>query len=68
LQFINTATRQDGRAIGHGLKSYTSNIQSVITTSPDGRHVVLVDTPGFDDTFKSDIDILEIIATWLVKG
>ena len=31
----------------------------------DGRPVVLVDTPGFDDTYKSEI--LTMIADWLVK-
>jgi len=35
---------------------------------PDGRDVVFVDTPGFDDTFKSDIEILTQIAEWLVKA
>jgi len=30
----------------------------------DGISLVLVDTPGFDDTNKSDLDILKIIAKW----
>jgi len=34
---------------------------------PSGNNLVLVDTPGFDDTHKSDIQILEIIAKWLGK-
>lgn len=25
----------------------------------------LVDTPGFDDTVKPDVEVLEIIAAWL---
>jgi acyl-CoA-binding protein len=34
---------------------------------PGDRHpVVFVDTPGFDDTFKSDVEILSMIAEWLV--
>jgi hypothetical protein len=33
----------------------------------DGRPVVFVDTPGFDDTYKSDMEILTMIANWLVR-
>lgn len=29
--------------------------------------VVLVDTPGFDDTNKPDLEILEMISAWLDK-
>ena len=32
----------------------------------DGRTVTLIDTPGFDDTLKSDTEILNIIAAFLV--
>ena len=31
----------------------------------DGRRVVLVDTPGFDDTTLSDKDVLTTIAAFL---
>jgi hypothetical protein len=27
--------------------------------------LVFVDTPGFDDTHKQDVDILKMIADWL---
>jgi len=43
------------------------NIQTVPLTSSDGGSVVFVDTPGFGDTYKSDIEILAAIAAWLVK-
>jgi hypothetical protein len=29
--------------------------------------VVLIDTPGFDDTYKSDAEVLEMIATFLAE-
>ena len=29
--------------------------------------IVFVDTPGFDDTNKSDMEILEMLANWLRK-
>lgn len=31
----------------------------------DGETVRLIDTPGFDDTYRSDTDILELLANWL---
>jgi hypothetical protein len=31
----------------------------------DGRMVALIDTPGFDDTTKSDADVLRMIALFL---
>ncbi|KIM82902.1 hypothetical protein PILCRDRAFT_820197 [Piloderma croceum F 1598] len=66
--FIECATCQDGRTIGHGLRSFTSDIRAVRVNHPiDGRPVVFVDTPGFDDTYKSDLEVLTMIAEWLVK-
>lgn len=29
--------------------------------------IVFVDTPGFDDTNKTDVEILEMLADWLTK-
>ncbi|KAL4072368.1 hypothetical protein V8B97DRAFT_2023535 [Scleroderma yunnanense] len=52
--------------VGHDLASCTMQIQSVRYPHPDGaRNFVLVDTPGFDNTFISDFQILRIIAEWL---
>jgi predicted GTPase len=30
-----------------------------------GRRILFVDTPGFDDTERSDMEVLEIIGDWL---
>lgn len=38
-----------------------------IKTLKDYR-VVLLDTPGFDDTFKDDTTILQEIAGWLAQS
>ena len=31
----------------------------------DGRTVILIDTPGFDNNMKSDMEILNIMAAFL---
>lgn len=54
--------------MGHALKSFTSQVHAVrFLDQETGHHVVLVDTPGFDDTFKSDLDILSMISKWLTS-
>jgi len=42
----------------------TQDIQTAITDI-NGREVRLIDTPGFDDTHRSDTDILSTIANWV---
>ncbi|KAF7973138.1 hypothetical protein HWV62_16188 [Athelia sp. TMB] len=66
--FIDYATKQNGSSIGHTLSSETSKIRTVRCMHPeDNRPVVFVDTPGFDDTYRSDIEILSQIASWFVE-
>jgi predicted GTPase len=66
-QFIDVATKQDGHTVGHNLESKTSDIRAVRVAHPiTGSPVVLVDTPGFDDSSKSDEEILTMIVDWLV--
>lgn len=48
-----------------GLESSTENIQKSNTFPLDEYDVTLVDTPGFDDTNISDVDILALIAKYL---
>ena len=50
--------------VGEGLESCTSSVQNC-SCSLDGRQIELVDTPGFNDTNVSDIDILQRIADYL---
>jgi hypothetical protein len=40
-------------------------VQVSVPFEVDGQLVELIDTPGFDDTTKSDADILNMIATYL---
>ncbi|KAG0013604.1 hypothetical protein BGZ80_010968 [Entomortierella chlamydospora] len=52
--------------VGHDLSSCTQDIRAV-ECAISGNAITLVDTPGFDDTSRSDTEILENIATWLAK-
>ncbi|TEB19747.1 hypothetical protein FA13DRAFT_1593346, partial [Coprinellus micaceus] len=62
--FINTVSGSQMRISG-GLRSCTNVVQVAPPFWLDGRKVTLVDTPGFDDTTRSDTDILKMIAHFL---
>ena len=47
------------------LESSTAAVELADEFVLDGTTVTLVDTPGFDDTSKSDADILKIISAFL---
>ena len=64
LQFINLASHSNLR-VGMDLESCTEKVQLAEEFTIDGRRVMLIDTPGFDDTTKSDTDILKMIADFL---
>ncbi|KAL6302086.1 P-loop containing nucleoside triphosphate hydrolase protein [Sparassis latifolia] len=66
--FINKATNSDLATVGDSLRACTSRVNAIRYPHPfDGRPIVFVDTPGFDDTNKSDLDILKMVADWLTK-
>ncbi|KAF8159713.1 P-loop containing nucleoside triphosphate hydrolase protein [Crassisporium funariophilum] len=70
--FINiVAGLASGITTGAGdtLESCTSTINIVKLSFPEYSecNIVFVDTPGFDDTNKSDVEILRMIADWLKK-
>lgn len=46
------------------MKSCTAEVE-VADFTLDGRRVILIDTPGFDDTNVSDAEILKKIAAFL---
>lgn len=62
-QFVNLASGSD-LPVGHGLQSCTEELQHA-QFDYNGRQVVLVDTPGFDDTKRSDTEVLKLIAAFL---
>jgi len=60
--------------ICHSTTSCTANLESVVIDPGDrfpslkNYRIVIVDTPGFDDTFVGDVGILRRIATWLTAS
>jgi len=50
--------------VDYGFHSCTDRVQAVRFTF-QAKQVVLVDTPGFDHTALSDLDVLEVIADFL---
>ncbi|KAL4078826.1 P-loop containing nucleoside triphosphate hydrolase protein [Scleroderma yunnanense] len=64
--FVNKAIGNEGDDVEHSLISCTSKIKATRCTI-EGSRVVLVDTPGFNHTNISDLEILKLIADWLVK-
>ncbi len=53
--------------VGHDLESCTNSIDILKFQCIERsmQVIIFVDTPGFDDTHKSDVEILEMIAGWL---
>lgn len=51
--------------MGEGLTSCTSEVQVSLPFMLGGKMVTLVDTPGFDDTVRTETDILKSIVTFL---
>jgi len=66
-QFINLVSPSN-LDVGDGLRSCTSVVQPGKPFDLDGRRVFFIDTPGFDDTARSDIDVLNMIATFLATS
>lgn len=51
--------------IGSGLTSCTDAVQTSEPFWLENRLVRLIDTPGFDDTAKTDTEVLTMIAAFL---
>ncbi|EMD33878.1 hypothetical protein CERSUDRAFT_76065 [Gelatoporia subvermispora B] len=60
---INTVTGSQFR-VGTGLESCTGQVE-LATLDLDGQLVALVDTPGFDDSSRSQADIFKEISAFL---
>ena len=71
--FVNYAVRRGARGVNHSLQSDSTKLRFFRTEERSGPNVppqslVFVDTPGFDDANKSDIEILTMVAEFLVKA
>ena len=55
--------------VNDSVESCTQEVQAFVCLHPDGseRKIVFIDTPGFDDSGRTDYEILKIITEWLVK-
>ena len=70
LQLVNLLTGQPSVAVGNSLDSETGEVVPIhFTDSASARNVVVVDTPGFDDSRQgvTDTDILTKIAKFLLS-
>ncbi|KAH8799269.1 P-loop containing nucleoside triphosphate hydrolase protein [Flagelloscypha sp. PMI_526] len=65
--FINLVSGSNLR-IGTGLHSCTAEVQVGNSFELDGRSVTLIDTPGFDDTKMSELEILKLISDYLAQS
>ena len=63
--FASIASGKDLK-VGDGNDPCTQDPQAVFFKL-DGRTVALIDTPGFDDTTRSDVEILAGLGRWLVN-
>ncbi|KAJ2915294.1 hypothetical protein MD484_g5093, partial [Candolleomyces efflorescens] len=71
--FINVLRGNDEMEINHNLASCTKEISVATLTLPPthpmcpNRRLVLVDTPGFNDTHEGEYEILRRISVWLAS-
>ncbi|KAJ7587356.1 hypothetical protein C8J56DRAFT_78375 [Mycena floridula] len=74
--FINTLMGNDVMKVGHDLQSCTAQLHYTILHSSDypqlcvqGHHrIIILDTPGFNDKFETDYEILRRISVWLTHS
>ena len=67
VQFVNMASGSSLR-IGMALESRIEQVQLGDGFTLDGRKVILIDIPGFDDANGSDTDPLKSIAAFLATA
>ncbi|KAF8959528.1 P-loop containing nucleoside triphosphate hydrolase protein [Flammula alnicola] len=64
--FINTLLGRSAVAVGHSMHSCTAKIEPIVENlTGTARRLVIVDTPGFDDTYVDDSEISKRISSWM---
>ncbi|KAK4450381.1 GTP-binding protein A [Podospora aff. communis PSN243] len=64
--FVSVASGRTDLNIGYGVDPCTQ-IPQAIPMELDGYRIKLIDTPGFDDDARTDVEIMEDVGRWLVK-
>ncbi|KAG6847834.1 hypothetical protein H0H93_005620 [Arthromyces matolae] len=69
-QFVNYVVDGNNMEVGRNPESCTKYLQHVVFPHPGDptRRIIVVDTPGFNDTYTSDYEILRRIAVWLARS
>ncbi|KAK1758966.1 hypothetical protein QBC47DRAFT_314913 [Echria macrotheca] len=62
--FIRGITGSEDCKVGHTLLSETTCVKTYTLKTPSGD-IELADTPGFDDTRRTDYEVLEELVSWL---
>ena len=68
-KIIDTLTGEEGRRARESLESVTRDVEAcrILNHETYGSRIVLIDTPGFEDSNRSDEEILKLIGEWLKK-
>ena len=66
MQLINRICNEEVAKVGDGQESVTQEVTEYIKVV-NGQTITLVDTPGFDDTYLSDSEVLERISFYLLQ-
>jgi hypothetical protein len=69
MHFVETTTGNDGQTVSHDIRSYSNMAAARIRVlhPQDKDPFVFVATPEFNDTFRSETEILHMVANWLAK-
>ena len=65
-QLINRICNEEVAEVGEGQESVTQEVTPHIKVV-NGQTITLIDTPGFDDTYLSDREVLERVSTHLFQ-
>ncbi len=63
-QFVNLVTHSN-LSVGDELESCTDSVHFTSPVEIDGKQIIFLDSPGFDDTKTPDSDVLKMIAASL---
>ncbi|KAF9004205.1 P-loop containing nucleoside triphosphate hydrolase protein [Cyathus striatus] len=68
--FINSLFGEDVTTVGHELRSCTSNLKHIVRPLPTdpARRLVIVDTPGFNNTYEDEEEVLKRVSVWLAAS